>query len=122
MTKYDHLYYTIVASGKGQAVNFWGAETGESIGSLSLSYKSPITIDPQNVSPTWKDNDESDDRDYDNNVDSIDNVNNVKISNRSIEYNDQLNRMTNSPIESTVYDGRYGVLAGASAAGISLWI
>lgn len=113
-----------MASGKGQAVNFWGTETGESKGSLSLSYQLPITIDPQKISPTWKDNDESDDRDYDNNVDSIDNVNNVKnqISNRSIEYNEQLNRMINSPIESTVYDGRYGVLAGASAAGISLWI
>jgi hypothetical protein len=121
---YEYVYYTAVASGKGPAVNFWGTDTGELKGSLSLSYQLPSAIDPQKISPTWKNNDESDD--YDNNIDSVENVQNVKNTNilngSYIEYNDQLNSIVNSPIESTVYEGRYGVLAGASAAGISLWI
>mmetsp|Transcript_36194 Transcript_36194/g.34231 ORF Transcript_36194/g.34231 Transcript_36194/m.34231 type:complete len:922 (-) Transcript_36194:203-2968(-) len=115
---------SVVASGKGSAVNLWGTETGELKGSLSLSNQSPIAIDPQIISPTWKNNDESDD--YDNNVDSVQNVKNVKNKNilngSYIEYNDQLNSIVNSPIESTAYESRYGILAGASAAGISLWI
>jgi hypothetical protein len=113
-----------VASGKGSAVNLWGTETGELKGSLSLSNQLPIAIDPQIISPTWKNNDESDD--CDNNVDSVQNVKNVKNKNilngSYIEYNDQLNSIVNSPIESTAYESRYGILAGASAAGISLWI